>query len=81
MQLTRILSACKKNNVEVKPCRRGWMMVKGDLSLEFYENGLGSGSVTHFTARHPETNASVDLFMDSYFDTIKYAMKYLNSNA
>lgn len=87
MQLQRVLNALKKNNVEVKTVDR-WgtgnvtMIAKhGDRELEFRENGKGSGYITHFTARHPETDAMVDLFMDSYFHTIKGAVKYLTKGS
>lgn len=30
---------------------------------------------SHVTARHPDTDAMYDLFMDSYYDTIKSAVK------
>jgi hypothetical protein len=79
MLLSRVLSACKKNNIEVKNHGYRYRAIKGNRELVFYENGLGSGNVTHFTLQHPETNASVDLFMDSYFNTLKHAIKYLNA--
>ncbi len=83
MQLQRVLNAFKKNKIEVTTVDRWgtgnvrWVAKNGDRELEFSENGKGSAQVLYFVARHPETDASVDLFMDTYFHTIKYAVKYL----
>jgi hypothetical protein len=45
--------------------------------LSFYTNS-GDDYVSTITYRHPDTDAMTDLFMDSYFSTIKSAMGYLN---
>ncbi len=84
MQLKRLLNALEKNQIKVEkkdPWGTGnmrWIASKKDRTLEFFENGKGSEYVTHLTARHPDTDAMVDLFMDSYFHTIKGSIKYLN---
>ena len=83
MQLTRVLTALKKNKIEVKQVDRWgtgnftYTAGKGDHALDFRENGKGSNEVCYFVARHPDTDASVDLFMDSYFKTIKSAIQFL----
>lgn len=83
MLLTSVLKKLASNKIEVKTVDRWgtgnvtFVAKNGDRELEFRENGKGSGYITHFTARHPDTDASVDLFMDSYFHTIKSAVKYL----
>jgi hypothetical protein len=83
MQLTRVLNALNKNKITVTKVDKWgtgcftWIAKKGDRELEFRENGAGSGHVLTFVARHPDTDSSVDLFMDSYFETIKYAVQYL----
>ncbi len=51
------------------------------VALQFCENGEGSNYVGYFTAKHPETNASYDLFMDSYFHSVKSAISYLTNPA
>lgn len=82
MQLSSILSACARNGVTVtQPCpeRKGnpyYVLRKGENVLEFYTNA--DGYVGHLTSRHPDTDAMTDLFMDSYFHTIKSAMHFLN---
>lgn len=83
MQLQRVLNALTKHKIEVKTVDRWgsgnvtYVATLADRQLEFRENGKGSGSILTFVARHPETDASVDLFMDTYFDTIKGAVRYL----
>lgn len=83
MLLSSILTACIRNGVTVtqpSPDRRGnpyYVLRKGDKVLEFYTNS-DSDYVGNMTYRHPETNSMVDLFMDSYFHTIKHAMQFLN---
>lgn len=81
MKLKRVLNALTKNGATVTVLSEGYSYsaTKGKNVLHFYENGRNSGSVLNFTYKHPDTNASVDLFMDSYFDTIKGAIHFLNS--
>ena len=81
MQLKRVLNAFKKNNIQVDVVSPGYSYraVMGDRVLHFHENGRNSQSILTFVAKHPETNASVDLFMDTYFDTLKGAVKYLKN--
>jgi hypothetical protein len=79
MQLSSILSACARNGVTVTQPRDRkdyYVLTKGENVLEFYTNS--DGFVGHLTYRHPDTDAMTDLFMDSYFDTIKSAMHFLN---
>jgi len=78
MLLSRVLSAFKKNNIEVIYSGREMVAVGSKNRLSFYENGSGSGHVTHFTLRSPETKAEYDCFCDSYFHTIKSAILMLN---
>lgn len=82
MLLSSILTAAIRNGVTItQPCpeRKGnpyYVLRKGENVLEFYTNA--DGYVGHLTYRHPDTDAMTDLFMDSYFHTIKHAMHFLN---
>lgn len=85
MQLQRALNAFKKNKIEVTTVDRWgngsvtYYAKMADRVIDFRENGAGSGQVHTFWARHPDTDAMVDLFMDTHFDTIKHAVNYLKS--
>lgn len=84
MQLKRLISALEKNGITVEkkarwsPGNFKFYATKNGKILSFYENGKDSGNVTHLTYEHPDTNSSYDLFMDSYFSTIKSAVNYFN---
>lgn len=80
MLFSRVLSACKKNGIVVTGDGYRHYATKGDRQLQFFQNGKDSGVVLSFTCKHPDTDASVDLFMDSYYSTLKGAIKYLNGN-
>lgn len=60
----------------------------GDTCLEWSLNGgastndtkseeIQNASIMYFVQRHPETNSSVDLFMDRYIETVKGAVAAL----
>jgi hypothetical protein len=82
MKLTGIIKRFENKNFVVK-LREGtatnWVVKNPSTGavLQFYENGKGSGEVGYFTARHPETDASVDLFLDSYYHSVKSAIEHL----
>jgi len=80
MKLKRIMNAMAKNGVKVDTLQKDYSYVatKGTQVLHFYENGRGSGEVCYFTYRSPQTNASYDCFCDSYFNTLKSALCFLN---
>jgi hypothetical protein len=78
MLFSRVQSACKKHGITITGDGYRHAATKGDRRLEFFQNGRDSGVVLYFTLRHPETNASVDLFMDTYINTLKGAIQYLN---
>lgn len=83
MIISSIFSAAARNGVTFKE-ERNWhgmiyyTLTKGDRKLEFHTNGQDSEHVCTIVRRDPQTDASVDLFMDTYYDTIKGAMHYLN---
>lgn len=79
MLFSSVVAACKKNGIAVTGDGYRHYATKGDRQLQFYQNGRDSGEVLSFTCKHPDTNASFDLFMDSYFDTLKSAINYLNA--
>lgn len=80
MQFQRVLNAFAKNGVTVTTLSEGYSYkaTKGTQVLHFYQNGRDSGSVLHFTYRSPHTDASTDCFCDSYYNTIKAALHFLN---
>lgn len=84
MELSRVLSAFAKNGIKVEkadPFRHAscrYTASKGDNSVTFYENGAGSGQITHFTWHSPHTDSMRDYFCDSYYDTIKSVVHFLN---
>ena len=78
MLLSRIQSAFAKNGITLTQDGSRYHAVKGNRFVSFYTNGRESDYVGHITIPHPDTNSSVDLFMDSYLDTIKQAVDYLN---
>lgn len=83
MNLSSIYSAAIRNGVTFKEERNMWghkyyTLTKGDRQLEFHTNGQDTDYVCNLTRRDPQTDASVDLFMDTYYDTIKAGMHYLN---
>jgi len=78
MRLDTILSAAAKNGVAItnRPdSMHSFILTKGDLQLEFYEQ---NGFISYFVARHPDTDIMTDLFMNTFINTIKSAMHYLN---
>ncbi len=79
MQLKRALNAFTKAGCTIKHEEGStrYYATKGDTTLLFYENGKESGEVTHFTCQSPNTDASTDYFDDTYFDTIKSAVRFL----
>ena len=83
MLLSSIFTACLRNGVTVTPpdpnrkCNLRYVLSKGDRVLTFYTNH-GDDYVGHMTYNHPDTDAMTDLFMDTYYKTIKDAMHYLN---
>ena len=79
MLLSRVLSAFKKNNIQVIYSGREMVAVGSKHRLSFYENGKDSGQITHFTLRSDQTDAMTDCFCDSYFYSIKSAIHYLNN--
>ena len=81
MLLTRVLSALKKNGVTVTSGPYGYVATKNGHTLEFRENGAGSGQVCYLTERSPMTDASTDCFCDYYAKTIKSALAVLNAPA
>lgn len=82
MQLKRVLTALTKAGCVIKheESSTRYYATKGDTTLLFYENGKGSGEVYHFTCRSPDTDAMRDYFADSYFHTIKSAVRFLTEN-
>lgn len=80
MQLSSIFSACARNGVAVtKPLDSRndyYVLRKGDKVLDFYAGS--DGYVSNIVYRSPHTDIMTDCFCDSYFDTIKRAMQYLN---
>lgn len=78
MRLDSILSAAAKNGVAITnraDSMHSFILTKDDRQLEFYEQ---NGMVYHFVRRDPQTDVMTDLFMDSYYSTIKAGMHYLN---
>lgn len=80
MELSSILSACARNGVTVtqpiESRKDYYLLTKGDRRLDFY---VGSnGYVSNIVYRSPHTDIMTDCFCDSYFDTIKSAMRELN---
>lgn len=79
MQLKRALNAFAKAGCTIKHDEGStrYYVTKNDTTLLFHENGRGSGEVNHFTLQNPETDAMTDCFCDSYFHTIKSAVRFL----
>jgi len=80
MILDKTIKRFKNLNLEVSSLGGTRWKVKNPANgneLVFWENGTGSNYVGYFIAKHPDTDASVDLFMDSYYETIKGAINYL----
>jgi len=78
MQVASILSAAARNGVSVEQSKhntRTTILRKGDKWLAFYTQ---DGYVSHITLHDPSTDAMTDLFMDTYYRSIKEAMHYLN---
>lgn len=79
MQLSSILTAAIRNGVTISTDARRpnyYVLRKGENVVDFYTND--GGYVGHITYHHPDTDAMTDLFMDTYYDTIKGAMHHLN---
>lgn len=79
MQLKRALNAFTKAGCTIKHdegSTRYYATLK-DTTLEFYENGRGSGEVHSFCCRSPDTDVMRDYFADSHFHTIKSAIKFI----
>lgn len=82
MQLKRALTAFAKAGCTIKhdEASTRYYATKGTNTLLFYENGKGSGEVYNFTWRSPQTDVMTDCFCDSYFHSIKSAVKFLTEN-
>lgn len=79
MQLDRILAAAARNGITIeqdKTRQDHFYLIKGEHKLDFYVDQ--TNNVGHATYRSPHTDAMTDCFCDSYFDTIKSIMHYLN---
>jgi hypothetical protein len=79
---TRAINAFKKAGAEVRPHSRiknGWVATKNGKSIEWFtQRGFPDETVLvvpSFCVAHPETDASVDLFMDTFYHTISSAVK------
>jgi hypothetical protein len=77
MLLSSIQSAARKNGVTCSIDERGVTLTKDERVLHGYFNG-DKATVGTLVWRNPETDSMVDLFLDSYYDTIKGAMYFLN---
>lgn len=81
MRLDSILSAAAKNGVAITnsaDSMHSFILTKDDRQLHFYEQ---NGYVSYFVKKHPDTDAMIDLFLDSYIHTIhtiRGAMRVLN---
>lgn len=76
MQLSRIISACALNGVTVDKVRENYyVLTKGEQRLTMHPQ---DDHVGHLTYHSPQTDTMTDCYCDSYFDTIKGAMHFLN---
>lgn len=82
MQLTRVLNAFKKNQIEIKheEGTKRYFASKNGKKLLFYTQTELVEEVFHFTYQSPNTDVMTDYFEDTYYNTIKAALQFFERN-